>query len=116
MDEKKQIEEMATAICDECRAHTPNCEYIICDSAIESAEAVFAADYRKQSGWISVDERLPDKMQEVLAYRGEFRGGMMNVYTHLGNGNWEDDYGYRGNTEHEGITHWMPLPEAPKGE
>ncbi len=49
MDEQKQIEEMATAMCDNCRSHTPNCESIICDSAIEAAEAVFAAGYRKQS-------------------------------------------------------------------
>ena len=67
-----------------------------------------------QSGWTSVDERLPDKGQGVLAYRGDFNGDMMNTYTYLGSGNWEDDYGYRGSAEHEGITHWMPLPEPPQ--
>jgi hypothetical protein len=67
-----------------------------------------------QSEWISVEDRLPDKGQEVLAYRGDFNGDMMNTYTYLGRKNWEDDYGYRGSTVHEGITHWMPLPEPPK--
>ncbi len=109
MDEKKQIKEMAEVICGSGMVDTySRCEII--------AEELYSADYRKQSGWISVDERLPDTMQKVLAYRGEFRGGMKNVYTHLGNGNWEDDYSYRSSTEYEGITHWMPLPEAPKGE
>lgn len=68
----------------------------------------------KQSEWISVKDRLPDKGQDVLAYRGDFNGDMMNTYTYLGSENWEDDYGYRGSTEHEGITHWMPLPEPPE--
>jgi hypothetical protein len=73
------------------------------------------AEIETKSEWISVDERLPEKGQEVLAYRGDFRGDMMNTYTYLGTGNWEDDYGYRGSAKHEGITHWMPLPEPPKG-
>ena len=69
------------------------------------AEALYNAGYRKQGEWISVAERLPEKNREVLAYRGDFRGDMMNTYTYLGSGNWEDDYGYRGSAEHEGITH-----------
>ena len=68
------------------------------------------------SKWIPVTERLPEKGQEVLAYRGDFLGKMMNTYTYLGSGNWEDDYGYRGSAEHEGLTHWMPLPEPPGTE
>jgi hypothetical protein len=71
------------------------------------------ARFEEKSAWISVDERLPEKGQEVLAYRGDFRGDMMNTYTYLGTGDWEDDYGYRGSAKHEGITHWMPLPEPP---
>lgn len=114
MDEKKQIEEMATAICDECRSHTPNCEYIICDSAIESAEAVFAAGYRKQSGWISVDERLPPKREWVICYSPNKKSlpiflGRMGNYSDV----WQQEGGYICMTP---VTHWMPLPERPKGE
>lgn len=69
---------------------------------------------KAKSEWISVEDRLPERKQVVLCYRGDFRGDMMNTYVYLGSGNWEDDYGYRGTSEHEGITHWMPLPEPPK--
>ena len=111
MSKEKQIEEMAEVI--KCEAtnslQCPRTTCVIC-----KATKMYNAGYRKQE-WISVEERLPDKGKEVLAYRGDFNGDMMNTYTYLGSGNWEDDYGYRGSTEHEGITHWMPLPEAPKG-
>lgn len=63
--------------------------------------------------WISVEDRLPEKNQDVLVYSGNFIGGMMNVYTYVGNDNWADDYGHWGNTELEGITHWMSLPTPP---
>lgn len=66
--------------------------------------------------WISVKDRLPEKGQEVLAYRGGFIGDLMDVYTYLGDDRWEDDYGYWETAETEGITHWTPLPEPPKGE
>ena len=66
--------------------------------------------------WISVHERMPDKGKEVLVYRGLHIGDMMNTYTYLGNNEWEDDYGYWSRTEDEGITHWMILPEPPKGD
>ena len=49
MSKEKQIEEMSCAICDECRAHTPSCECIMCDAAIESATDIYNAGYRKQS-------------------------------------------------------------------
>lgn len=116
----EQIMEMALDICksrgvacvddcEKCRMHE-DCLYQ------EIAKGAYNAGYRKQSEWISVEDRLPDKGQEVLAYRGDYNGDMMNTYTYLGRKNWEDDYGYRGSTEHEGITHWMPLPVPPKGE
>ncbi len=66
--------------------------------------------------WISVKDRLPEKEQEVLCYCGEFIGDLIKVYTYMGNDKWEDDYGYFGSAKEEGISHWMPLPEPPKGE
>lgn len=105
-----QIEEMANDITfmeNGYDTHWPgNCEQL--------AEELYSMGYRKKKEWIPVTERLPEKGQEVLAYRGDFFGDMMNTYTYLGSGNWEDDYGYRGSAEHEGITHWMPLPEPPE--
>lgn len=66
--------------------------------------------------WISVKDRLPNKGQDVLIYRSGFRVDLMNVHMYLGEDRWEDEYGYWETTETEGITHWMPLPEPPKGE
>lgn len=62
--------------------------------------------------WISVEDRLPKKGEEVLIYRGH-HSGLMNVCTYIGDNDWEDDYGYWSRTEDEGITHWMHLPAPP---
>ena len=64
--------------------------------------------------WISVKDELPEINKDVLIYRGQFIGRLINVYTYLGNNEWEDEYGYWGKTEDEGITHWMSLPSPPK--
>ena len=64
--------------------------------------------------WINVNDKLPNKNEDVLVYHGEFIGNLIDVYTYIGNNEWEDDYGYWARTNDEGITHWMPLPEPPK--
>lgn len=63
--------------------------------------------------WIGVKDKLPERNEDVLIYRGRFMGNLINVYTYLGNNEWEDEYGYWGRTDDEGITHWMPLPTPP---
>ena len=68
------------------------------------------------SNWISVKDGLPEKNMDVLIYRGVHIGNLINVYTYLGNNEWEDEYGYWSRTDDEGITHWMPLPEPPGEE
>ena len=119
---KEQIEKLARDIChlnvscDECTMlakQMGQSKERYC-KAMQYAKRAYEKGYRKQSEWISVKDRLPERGQAVLCYRGDFRGDMMNTYVYLGSGNWEDDYGYRGTAEHEGITHWMPLPEPPK--
>ena len=67
------------------------------------------------ANWIRIENCLPDKNIAVLCYRGCYIGEMIDVYTYIGNNLWEDSYGYWSRTEDEGITHWMPLPEAPNG-
>lgn len=62
--------------------------------------------------WINVEDRMPEKNQDVLVYRGSHIGDMM-FYTYIGNNEWEDEYGYWSRTDDEGITHWMPLPKPP---
>lgn len=69
---------------------------------------------RQQIGWTRFKDRPPELLQEVLCYRGDFNGDLMNTYTYLGGGMWKDDYGINYRTEEDGITRWMPLPEPPK--
>ena len=64
--------------------------------------------------WIPVTERLPEENDDVLCYRGNHIGVLMDVYTYKGDNKWEDSYGYWNYTDIEGITHWMPLPQPPK--
>lgn len=122
--EEKQIEEMARACCWGGARKGQTCNECFVDSLYKPdecewktkiAKILYNAGYRKQA-WISVKDRLPNIRQEVIAYRGEFRGDIIDRYTYLNNGLWEDAYGYRVSTEHEGITHWTHLPEPPKGE
>ena len=57
--------------------------------------------------WISVDDRLPDESYPVLCVTSA--GGMMIARYGHKYGSWH----VSGSID---ITHWMPLPEPPKGE
>ena len=83
---------------------------------VDPIEAV--ADYLLDNGvtvqeWISVDDRLPEKGEEVLVFdtRENWTGFAWlrpdETWTALGF-DFPFDLGE--------VTHWMPLPEPPKGE
>ena len=88
----------------------------------------FIADFLIHSGvtvqeWISVNDRLPDNKEHdwVLAQVVEDNGFMhvpkVMEYRQSKNDWFEETYGWL--SEHNGaftVTHWMPLPEPPKGE
>jgi hypothetical protein len=59
--------------------------------------------------WIPVTERLPERWQNVLAFRtdGKIRFDFIGSM-----GVWYEDYNYLNYP----VTHWIPLPEAPKGD
>ena len=62
--------------------------------------------------WISVEERLPEKEGRYLCVVRIGKSGA--VYVRVMNG---DSYGF--SLDHiydDDVTHWMPLPEPPKGE
>ena len=73
------------------------------------ADAVLHAGYRKQE-WISVEDALPEVGEDVLLYSKEDDkidiGHYSNMFCRFFLRKFED-----GN-----VTHWMPLPDAPKGE
>ena len=56
--------------------------------------------------WIPVSERLPEYGQEVIVYIGNVLKPFIMTYTF-----WNPEYDTWAH-----VTHWMLLPEPPKGE
>lgn len=56
--------------------------------------------------WIPVEERLPKKWMQVLAYTSD---GYRETMVYDGHWWWQRDVVVN-------VTHWMPLPEMPKEE
>ena len=56
--------------------------------------------------WIPATERLPDYGQQVIVYLGNLLSKHVMAYQF-----WSEDF-----STWAFVTHWMPLPEPPKGE
>ena len=118
MSREKQIEEMARVWCPFPKQHDCNGCCKRCYE-ISISEMLYDAGYRKQSEWISVDERLPDEGGKYVVYRKLYTGlssvDIINYDTNYdGHAMWyfvDSDWG---DCEVNNVTHWMPLPEAPK--
>lgn len=59
---------------------------------------------KKNEGWISVKDEMPDTGVSVLVY-GDGSGISLGVY-------WK--WGWTTTGYYNAVTHWMPLPEPPK--
>ena len=84
----------------------PKCEYMLFSDALELLKAQ-EPRIEITPGWISVKDRLPEEGVDVLvwetqgfAYCDMLKSGVWNI----------------GADEGAIISHWMPLPEPPKGE
>lgn len=115
MRKEKQIDEMANIISSKINGAN-------FDDVSDAVVALYDAGYRKQSGWISVEERLPDNCRAVLvALEGLTIGGApaMVIGSYSG-GFWmvadADGTHYLTKYMRYRVTHWMPLPEPPKGD
>ena len=86
--------------------HT-NCNNCMADHLIAKG-VTFAKDNNVPSKWIPVTERLPDAWVDVLSCD---RNKNLTVDCVDKNGKWYSEY-----TDLEEVTHWMPLPEAPKDQ
>ena len=89
-------------------------------SILHSAKPIDAVTVQE---WISVEDRLPDNKEHdwVLAQVVEDNGFMhiprVMEYRQAKDDWFEESYGWL--SEHNGlfsVTHWMPLPNPPKGE
>lgn len=80
----------------------------------EQYDKGYADGLRERNEWISVEERLPEADTNVLVItaNASFKVARCNIYHNGTLVLWmtNDGLGERA------ITHWMPLPEPPKGE
>mgnify|MGYP002515037756 CR=1 FL=1 len=77
----------------------------------EYRERLDNANELMQKRWIPVTERLPEVRTWVLCY---CRANSFDVFRMTDEGNWQ--YGNRSIYMKGYVTHWMPLPPAPKEE
>jgi hypothetical protein len=125
MSKEKQIEEMARLICEGCADHG-DCKYDICDMILDEANRLYNAGYRKQSEWISVEERLPElngnirtwgelKIQPSVRVLCACKQKSGRVFVKEGFYEmWGSSVVWKIPGSIDSVTHWMPLPEAPK--
>ena len=78
----------------------------------DAAEFLYRVGYRKQSEWISVEERLPQVTGKYICGVKDKDGNTWTVPADwsLEMKRWFGEFGEIKNT----VTHWMPLPEPPK--
>jgi hypothetical protein len=111
-------------VCGQCPYNNDDNDTYDCTQALSED----ALDLLKEqdSGWISVNDRLPELNQDVLVYAvGKIDGFIEKHAIEIcnrfiqrifpsspGQEMWSSPYQYF-HTDYE-ITHWMPLPEPPK--
>lgn len=97
---------------DECFGDRENCPYtadpklcvgVMCADALALIQQLEAQVPR----WISVEERLPEDMDDVLTWVG----GLVEVGCYDESNECWELYTYVGDGS---VTHWMPLPEPPE--
>ena len=93
-------------------------EFYGCDPMYYNVDALAIADHLVGNGvtvqeWISVKDRLPEDDSDVIAYLRTGEEGRI-FPANYAKGVWFDCIFNKRVTET--TTHWMPLPEPPKGE
>ena len=91
---------------------------LLAPTSLDFEQAAYLADYLVKNGvtvqeWISVEDRLPEIGRCVIAYNALAKCAAEAMYK--GEGMFLQFRWPARLQDHE-ITHWMPLPEPPKGE
>ena len=66
--------------------------------------------------WISVDDRLPEQSDQATAVLGITKHGKCYVVYYYKAAINDEFTGFYDNAIKRAVTHWMPLPQPPKGE
>lgn len=111
----KTLEEFAIEAAEDCY-EMPYDENFINMKLIKEAVEYGAEWHARQPLWISVEERLPNPLEEVILYDNK-------SIQHYAVGWLRKDKGYNksmwcvtnGFVEDKYITHWSPIPALPKG-
>lgn len=83
-----------------------------CIDQIEHDQKELAALREKLPKWISVKERLPiDRLKKYLVAFRDAGGSIVDMARYFPSDGWTCD---NWDVPQNLITHWMPLPEAPK--
>lgn len=108
-------DKLAQALRDLLDAHARNVLYNggHCWDHARAALAEHDAAQKAESGWISVVDRMPDPGEDVLCYRRGPWTAPPPIVAGLHRGEW---FVFGGDEPIVCITHWMPLPAAPKQE
>ena len=94
---------------------------LLAPTSLEFEEAEYLADYLVKNGvtvqeWISVNDRLPEEGEYVLCVLKGFNyGGKIQVCKFVPADEFKDKpYFEHFRNGFPSVTHWMPLPQAPK--
>lgn len=74
--------------------------------------AIDALREQEERRWIPVTERLPEPFRPVIVCREKGKGEYIVEQGFKDVCGWWKVYG----TRTKNVTHWMPMPEPPKGE
>ena len=78
----------------------------------DAAEYLINNGVTINSGWISVKDKLPEKDTDVWCYSDKWGGYFFVGWISNHTGKWRDVTGGNIGT----VTHWMPFPDAPRGD
>jgi hypothetical protein len=93
-----------------------------CDAYLNTRRTTLcmARDYLKEhfaeQEWISAKDRLPEGFTSCIVYRKGIYGGHFSMLRYSQELGWHFYDSEWGDVTVNDVTHWMPLPQPPKGE